>query len=413
MTRSTSPSAASGNDPGVAQLGAAIVAAPLAPKLVATGVSVVLLIALAFLLLGSYARKVTVQGYLVPSNGLVKVFPPQRSVIVSRRVDVGDRVRSGDALFELRTVGSSRAANSAILREAEAALALLEVQSSRSIRLAQHRLQTSTQREVTVRDELTALGDELALAKRSLALDRKRQQRLQELRRSQNASEAELNEALRQVLDRQAAIQRLLRDRQSLQHQLENVANERTVVRLEQANKVDEYRKQQHDLKRRILELQAGQGIVLRATLSGRVAVLSGDVGQTVGPAFPLLSITPSDDELQARVLVPTRAIGFIHTGQSTHVRFQAFPFQRFGFFTGRVKSVATAIVSPDELHAPIRLNEPVYPALIRLSKQTVSAYGKHIPLQAGMLLDADIHLERHSLIQLLLDPLYRASSGE
>jgi len=41
------------------------------------------------------------------------------------------------------------------------------------------------------------------------------------------------------------------------------------------------------------------------------------------------------------------------------------------------------------------------------LDEQTVSAYGKALPLQAGMLLDADIIVDSRTLVEWILDPLY------
>jgi membrane fusion protein len=43
----------------------------------------------------------------------------------------------------------------------------------------------------------------------------------------------------------------------------------------------------------------------------------------------------------------------------------------------------------------------------VALDAQSVKAYGEEFPLQAGMLLDADIWLERRKLYQCLLDPIY------
>jgi membrane fusion protein len=48
-----------------------------------------------------------------------------------------------------------------------------------------------------------------------------------------------------------------------------------------------------------------------------------------------------------------------------------------------------------------------MYRVRASLSKQSISAYGKSFPLKVGMLADADIILEKRSLFEWLLDPLY------
>jgi membrane fusion protein len=55
---------------------------------------------------------------------------------------------------------------------------------------------------------------------------------------------------------------------------------------------------------------------------------------------------------------------------------------------------------------SPIELKEPAYRITVALDRPDIDAYGKKIPLQADMLLRADIILEKRSLISWLLDPL-------
>ena len=47
---------------------------------------------------------------------------------------------------------------------------------------------------------------------------------------------------------------------------------------------------------------------------------------------MPALSIVPDDDVLEAQLLVPARAIGFVAAGQTVHISYDTFPFQQFGF---------------------------------------------------------------------------------
>jgi membrane fusion protein len=54
-----------------------------------------------------------------------------------------------------------------------------------------------------------------------------------------------------------------------------------------------------------------------------------------------------------------------------------------------------------------VKLDEPAYRVVVRPARQTLQAYHNAIPLQPGMLLDADVKLERRRLFQWLFDPLY------
>src|SRR6059058_3370997 len=54
---------------------------------------------LAFLCLAQYARKETAVGFLTPTKGTSKIFPPQRGTIKEVHVEEGSTVREGEALL--------------------------------------------------------------------------------------------------------------------------------------------------------------------------------------------------------------------------------------------------------------------------------------------------------------------------
>ena len=95
-------------------------------------------------------------------------------------------------------------------------------------------------------------------------------------------------------------------------------------------------------------------------------------------------------------------------------LRYQAFPYQKFGQQRGRVLQVSRTPLSPAELaglNLPVALSqgagsEPLYRITVALERQTVAAYGQEQALAAGMQLDADVLLERRRLIEWIFEPL-------
>ena len=115
----------------------------------------------------------------------------------------------------------------------------------------------------------------------------------------------------------------------------------------------------------------------------------------------------PDDSVLEASLLVPSRSIGFVELGQLVKIRYEAFPYQRYGIYQGSIKSITNNIISPNELPNMVANQEPAYKITVTLNKQQIEGYGKQWPLQAGMLLEADVVLERYSLWRWLLDPVF------
>ena len=71
------------------------------------------------------------------------------------------------------------------------------------------------------------------------------------------------------------------------------------------------------------------------------------------------------------------------------------------------MRSIAKSLLLPGDTDLPMMLQEPAYLVTVALAAQDVPAYGKTFALQAGMALDADIMLDRRSIIEWIFDPLF------
>ena len=54
-----------------------------------------------------------------------------------------------------------------------------------------------------------------------------------------------------------------------------------------------------------------------------------------------MLKIVPEHEPMQAELLAPSSAVGFIHPGGRVLLRYSAFPYQKFGEYWGTVMSVS------------------------------------------------------------------------
>jgi membrane fusion protein len=120
----------------------------------------------------------------------------------------------------------------------------------------------------------------------------------------------------------------------------------------------------------------------------------------------PLASILPHGSFLQARLLVPTAAIGFVHAGEPVRLRYSAFPYEQFGLYHGTVRQVSRSIITSGELDLPVSPRSPYYLITASLAKPYVHAYGRRLPLTSGMTLSADIVLDREPLYEWVLRPI-------
>ena len=103
---------------------------------------------------------------------------------------------------------------------------------------------------------------------------------------------------------------------------------------------------------------------------------------------------------------MPTRAIGFVTKGKEVSLRYEAFPFERFGQYRGVIADVSQTVWSPGEKVGPLTIREPAYRITAKLDQQSVIAMGQEIPLRSGMLVNADILLEKRSLLEWIFEPV-------
>ena len=116
------------------------------------------------------------------------------------------------------------------------------------------------------------------------------------------------------------------------------------------------------------------------------------------------MTIVPNNPKLHAELAVPSSAIGFVRPGQTVHIAIDAFPYQRFGTISGRVRNVSLSTIN---MTAPDGKFAAVYPATVILDRTTIEAYGVRQPLVSGMTLTARIVTEKQSLWRWLFEPLF------
>jgi membrane fusion protein len=114
----------------------------------------------------------------------------------------------------------------------------------------------------------------------------------------------------------------------------------------------------------------------------------------------------PHDLELVAEAYVPSRAIGFIQSGQAVRLMYDAFPQQKFGAFAGQIEHVSDFVLLPSDIPQTFPLREATYKIVIAIDYQAVDIGAIRTPLRPGMLLAAEIVLERRSFVDWLLEPL-------
>jgi len=367
--------------------------------------------AVAFGVLGQYARKESVQGYLEPDRGVIRVFAPHGGVVSDMRVVAGDSVRRDAVLFnviDLQSLPDGVDADRATLERFAAERAELDAARAREPARAAAEI-------AGLRRQLATLDRQIAVAATWIAV----QTEQSDLAAAQVDALGTLHaRGGIATVEWLAQRERLMQPRERLQATLqsrERLAGERAalVARLAQAPIDSADRSADVDarlsaLERSEIAIRARRRFAVRAPVDGRVAGVFREVGAAAAPADVALTLIPDDSTLVGRALVPTSAIGFVTVGQQVRIRYDAFPPQHFGVQRAVVRDVGRSVLFEGDAYGPLRVTAPVYPATLALDRQTIVADARDVPLQAGMSFSADIVLERRRIVEWLFEPLLR-----
>lgn len=389
--------------------GKPLVVSPLSFRLIAGGVAAFLLGFGCLLFWGTYTNQQTVNGYLLPSRGLATVHSPKQGMVRARYVKLGDQVHKGQKLYkiEVRQSTSHTADVNAVLRHKYAS-ELSDV-ADRMHLAKQHEASSiaglKNKRE-GLRQQLQALRSHLKTEQALYKLAQKNVARYRPMASQGIVSGLKLQQQLAMELSDKAAIEQLHQDEASLESQIKAFPEKLADVHSETADRIARLRDQASQLQRQQLQTEANSEFVIRAPVTGVISSIMGQEGESVDASTPLASILPRGSKLEARLLIPSKAVGQIHVGQTVRLRYSAFPYQQFGLYVGRLTSLSRSIMVPSELSLPVSMHEPYYMATVTLAEPYVLAHGKHLPLAAGMTLTANIVLGQQHLYQWILRPL-------
>jgi membrane fusion protein len=370
---------------------------------------------LIFLFVATYTRHESVQGQLIPSAGLLPVTTHFAGTVSGTHVQEGQAVTKDQALVELSGEINSLSrgqTQGAVVSDLQAQLAELQALLENQKRLEDQQQAGLTDRILMLEKQLGEIDRQLTLQREVTAITELRLEKLKPGLKDGTFSKVEFEKYQAEALNGHAQLNILARERLDTEQQLRTLQDQLRQLPLSTEAQRNELRFRLSGVNQLLAQSEAQRAVVLRAAQNGVVANLAIQNGQMVTAGQRLLSILPEGSFLQAELWLPSRAVGFLETGNRVVLRYPAFPYQKFGQKAGRVSAVSRSATAASELTSLLGrpITEPLYRVLVELDQQTVNAYGRAEPLKPGMTVDADILLDRRRLIEWVLEPLYGVS---
>lgn len=394
-------------------LGSIRLATPVSHQVWGVAAAVATIAIVLWLCFGHYTRREHATGRLMPQAGLLTVAARGAGSVSQLNVTAGMHVRAGAELLTISGDQSSVALGDTDVAVADA---LLEQRKQILASLAGlpeqgYEQEEDLRRRLAMLDiQVRQIGAQLTIQKKEASTSAALLKKIAPLQQRGILSTVQFDQYQANALSEQVGIKVLERQRQDTEQQRSQVVAQLKQLPLATAATQHQLRGQLAQLAVSIAQNEVARATIYRATRAGTVANVLVNPGQAIAAGQPLLSILPKGSPLEAQLLVPSGAIGFVHPGTPVVLHYEAFPYQKFGVQRGTVADVSRSALTPAEITGLLGQQPPpvsLYRVEVKLAAQTIDVYGKPQALLPGMALDADLMLDHRRIIEWMFEPLY------
>ena len=176
--------------------------------------------------------------------------------------------------------------------------------------------------------ELSKLDSQIRNQKRRVSLAIESHSRYEGLLTQDYISTEQLQEKQEKLLDQRYRLQGQERDRISVDRELTALHYELTNLSIKQQKQIAQIEREITSTTQELTESEAKRSLVIVAPEEGIATAVSAEIGQAVDSNKPLVSIVPHGAVLQAHLYAPSKAVGFVRTGDTVLLRYQAYPIK-------------------------------------------------------------------------------------
>jgi len=370
----------------------------------------IVVVALAFLFMNNYTKKERVAGFIVPDRGMVAVFSPQQGILSKINVVEGMHVNQNDDLFSIivdqRATGGEYVGLK-VIAELDAQEKYLETKLKLERDRVSNEIASQEAKAKQLTEEIKKLKESINIQNQKMEVETGAYERAQRMFSKGLITSTDLESYKRNLLDQRQQAQTLAMKMDEDVSSLEETTININSLNVNSRSETVSIESNISEIAKQKAQAEGQRQIIIKAPISGRITSVVGNVGQQLNPSISIFSIIPEGSLLEVNLYLPTRAIGFLEIGQAVNIRYEAFPYQKFGTYPGTISQIAKSVIMPNEMSSGLSINEPVYKVVATLKSQDIKAYGKEIMLKPGMMLTADVILDERSLFEWLLEPLY------
>ena len=327
---------------------------------------------------------------LVPATGADPIQSPRQAVISRVSVTEGQRVKTGDELFalrsdEIRGWDTQFQTFEADLRNKEDSVAKNDAAHSALLDIKNAEIEQAKS-EVKFRENHARTSRDLA-------------NRMEKLAQQGGVSEVELVKAKLDLAESE-------KDYSVAQRTVQQVSLEKQRMETERARQRGEELAEIEKLKMRVAALKSDlentkqSMLAIRSPYDGVVISMEQrNPGSVVQQGQVLCQLSQLNAKPHARLVLAEAGLPKLAVGQQVRFFLEAFPYQRYGAINGKLEWISPSTVTSTD--------GPHFVASASLDRTTISPRpGQVLPLRVGMKGEAHIVVGHRSLIEYAFEPI-------
>ncbi len=377
------------------------------PHWAARGLSYAIIAVVLIAAIGSVVIKlpetVTADFVLVPARGSDPIKATRPGIVNQIFVSEGQVVKQGEVIATLKSESAGDRAAEMMTVQTQLAGAGESFINAKAKFTAQTLSEEQELRKLAARVE--HLENLITLKRGQLTLLKQMAESYEKLYRQGLASRAQWTERQLEVANLQAELEKLIAEQQETRSTIEKLKLDGAAHRAEFKEVERTYREATATNEIRVAALKAGltgsdgnqlqltapcAGTIMRLYVKNSGAVLH--EGETVA------ELVCGDEMLRAELKIPEGGVGKLKTGQGVKLKYDAFPYQRYGVRYGRVAWLSPATVETKDGAS--------FKAHVEIRDGEMLVQGESQRLSAGMSGKAEIVIGNRSLIEYLFEPL-------
>lgn len=387
------------------------------PLIVSACCSIFVILIIAMLYFFKFTQRIDVTGEVITLPHPLNISSPQVGSVSQQFVRVGDTVKKGSVLFEIDVskntdVGNVTDTNIAMIKAkiANAEEIISKLKTNKDDFIATTRRQI--QRYEHSLNETDAL---LTTAKDGLSQMEKSLQNYHGYLKRGLINKDQYNNQHSLFVQQQNAFQSLSSQKMQIELQLTQARSDLTVKSAEMDNQITAQYNQLSDFQTQLIENSANGKLFIKSTIDGRVESIAVSRGQMVDAGSSLAQIKQLEGiQYYLLLWLPDNSLPYVKAGDTVNIRYDAFPADKFGQFSGKVISISSMPATRRELSdynnsLANSSNAPtLYKAIIDIKDKQIIYKNKTLLLSNGLKASSIVFMEERPLYQWLFSPVYK-----